>query len=771
MNLKLFFTILSAQLSFFILAASAQQDKQLKLWYNKPALDWNEALPVGNGSLGAMIYGNIFNETLQLNESSVWAGRDEDFINPRAKSSLKKVRKLLFEGKYAEAQSLADSNLMGDKKTWSSYQELGNLRLDFKRSNRSVSNYIRELDIEHAIAKTSFDIEGTHFEREVFSSAVAKALFIRLSANKKKQLNLTVGMDRAGNLAKVTTLNENQIYLTEHVNNGVGVILHSIAHVANKGGTLVRHEDKITITDADEVIITLTAATDFNHINPLETVQSRIAESLSADFEQHKTNHIKDYQYYFNRVKLNLGSNNSTYFPTDARLSAFRDGNPDPALLTLYYQYGRYLLISSSRPGGLPANLQGIWAEGLQVPWNGDYHININAQMNYWLAENTNLSEMHQPFLDYLSNLGPDGKKTAKDMYGLSGEVAHFASDIFYYTEPWGKPKWAMWPSGLAWCSQHAWEHYLYTQDKAFLEKQGYEILKQSSIFFLGWLVKNPKTGLLVSGPSISPENTFKTVDGKVATMVMGPTMDHMIVRELFNNTISAAELLKKDPHLVKRLQKALKQLTPTQVGSDGRILEWSEELQEAEPGHRHISHLFGLYPGREVTDKTPETFNAAKKTIDYRLSYGGGHTGWSRAWIINFFARLHDGEKAYENLEQLLKKSTLYNLLDNHPPFQIDGNFGATAGITEMLMQSHTDQINLLPALPSAWKDGEICGIIARGGFELDIIWENRQLKEVTVISKFGLPLRLECHGITVNIQTEKGKTYRFNKDLELLK
>lgn len=477
-------------------------------------------------------------------------------------------------------------------------------------------------------------------------------------------------MDRAGNLAKISA-SDHQIYLTEHVNNGVGVILHSIANIANKGGRLSVSNNKIIVENADEVVITLAAATNFNHTNPLETVKSRISESLAKAYQQHKEEHIKDYQQYFNRVKLNLGNNNSSLFPTDARLSALKNGNFDPSLITLFYQYGRYLLISSSRPGGLPANLQGIWAEGLQVPWNGDYHININAQMNYWLAENTNLSEMHMPFLDYLTNLGKDGKKTAKDMYGLSGEVAHFASDIFYYTEPWGKPKWAMWPTGLAWCSQHAWEHYLYTQDKAFLEKQGYEILKQSSIFFLDWLVKNPKTGLLVSGPSISPENTFKTPDGKIATVIMGPAMDHMIIRELFGNTISAAQILGKDKKLVTKLQKALKQLTPTQIGSDGRILEWSEELPEAEPGHRHISHLFGLYPGREITDKNPETFNAAKKTIDYRLSHGGGHTGWSRAWIINFFARLHDGEKAYENLELLLKNLHYITCSTIIPPFR----------------------------------------------------------------------------------------------------
>ncbi|RRN78140.1 glycoside hydrolase family 95 protein, partial [Pseudoxanthomonas sp. SGD-10] len=515
----------------------------------------------------------------------------------------------------------------------------------------------------------------------------------------------------------------------------------------------------------------LAAATNFNHQNPLQTVKSRIADALKTSYETHKANHIADYQQYFKRVSLDLGTNNSVNFPTDSRLSALRNGNQDPALFALYYQYGRYLLISSSRKGGLPANLQGIWAEGLQVPWNGDYHININAQMNYWHAESTNLSEMHLPFFDYLRNLGPDGRKTAKDMYGLNGEVAHFASDIFYYTEPWGKPQWAMWPTGLAWCTQHIWEHYLYTGDVNFLKEQGYDILKQSSIFFLDWLVKNPKSNLLVSGPSISPENTFRTKDGKIATMVMGPTMDHMIIRELFQNTIGAAKVLKTDEKLVNRLEKALLELTPTQIGSDGRILEWSEELEEAEPGHRHISHLFGLYPGREITPDSKELFEAAKKTIDYRLKHGGGHTGWSRAWIINFYARLQQADKAYEHLNLLLQKSTLNNLLDNHPPFQIDGNFGGTAGITEMLMQSHYKGVDLLPALPKDWVNGQVWGIVARGGFEIDISWQNNRLKEVKIISRLGNPLQLKYRNTAIEMNTKQGSIYRFDENLRLLK
>jgi alpha-L-fucosidase 2 len=378
--------------------------------------------------------------------------------------------------------------------------------------------------------------------------------------------------------------------------------------------------------------------------------------------------------------------------------------------------------------------------------------------MNYWPAEITNLSEMQMPFIDYINKLVPDGKKTARDMYGLNGAVAHFGSDIFYYTETRGKLFWAMWPMGLAWCTQHIWEHYLFTGDNTYLANEGYNTLKEAAVFFDELLVKDPNTGLLVSGPSVSPENSFKTPDGKNATMVMGPTMDHMIIRELFKNTIAAAKLLNKDAALVKKLQYSLSQLSPTKIASDGRIMEWPEEFKEVEPGHRHISHLFGLYPGKEITSETPDLFAAAKKTLDFRLANGGGSTGWSRAWIINFFARLKQPEKAYENLEALLKISTLDNLLDNHPPFQIDGNFGGIAGMTEMLLQSHTGEVVLLPALPKEWTNGTINGIMARGGFEVNMNWTGGKLE----VLHYG--------NEKLVIDTQKGGIYKFNQFLKTI-
>lgn len=756
-----FFSLLSVCYS-----QTSSTENDWRIWFNHPAANWNEALPVGNGEIGAMIFGDVFNERLQLNEKSLWSGRPEDFVNPDAKKALPVVRKLLFEGKYAEAQKLAQEKMMGNKKVASSYQMLGDLRLIFENQS-PYEQYKRDLDLETAVATISYRQDNVNYRREIFSSAPDNVLIIRLTADKPAALSFSVELTRPGDHVAINT-SGNEMMLKGHAGFDTGVKFIGHVKVVNEGGDIKTADRSLIIEKADAVTIFIGAATDYIHNDPQRIVSDNIESAAKRSYSSLRDRHVRDYQFFFKRVDLDFGKNASMLFPTDTRIDAFREGNDDPQLIALHYQFGRYLLISSSRSGKLPANLQGLWADGLNPPWDADYHININIQMNYWPAEVTNLSELHKPFLNYIDAMRADAKKTARDMYGLRGTVAHFTSDAWLFTEPYGQTQWAMWPMGMAWCARHFWEHYLFTGDKDFLKTQGYPVMKDAAEFCAAWLVKNPETGKLVSGPSISPENTFKTKDGEIATLVMGPTMDHMIIRDLLTNTIAASEVLQVDESFRKKYQDILKDLSPTQVTSDGRIMEWTEAFEEPEPGHRHISHLYGLHPANEITwQKSGPMLEAARKTIRHRLANGGGHTGWSRAWIVNFYARLHDGDEAYQHLSMLLKKSTLPNLFDNHPPFQIDGNFGATAGITEMLLQSHAGEIEILPALPQAWQKGHIRGICARGGFEISIHWENGRATKIELLSKLGTSCKLRNgHAVKV-FNTVKGQRYVFDGEL----
>ncbi len=746
-----------------------EEKRDLKLWYNKPAGEWTEALPVGNGRLGAMVFGSTVTEHIQLNEESLWTGGPIERANPEALKYLNKVRQLLFEGEYAEGDRLAQEKIMGYRQEAGlhTYQTLGDLFLEFE-GLENITNYHRELDLRNAIASTTFESNGIRFKREVFSSRPDEVIIIKLSSSKKGSLNFKMWMERPGDAESVST-GENQLLMTGFAQyEGKGTHFASIANIKNSGGKVISEGEKLVVKDADEVEIFVAGRTNFWGNDAVESASADIKNAQNISFEDSKSKHISAFQEQFNRVDFKLNSPDTLNIPTDERLQRIKEGAIDSHFIELYFQYGRYLLISSSQPGGLPANLQGIWDPTLAPPWNADYHININIQMNYWPSLVTNLAECQQPFFKFIDELRERGSKTAREVYGCRGFVAHHTTDVWKFTDPIGQTGYGMWPMGAAWCSDHFWEYYDYTGDTQFLKEKAYPVLKDAALFFVDFLVENPKTGLLVSGPSMSPENKFLTKNGEAAAVCMGPAMDHEIIRELFNNCIKASEILGIDAGFADTLKMKLAQLTPSQIGSDGRVLEWSEELPEENPGHRHISHLYALYPGDEFTNPAdPRWLEASRKTIETRLANGGGHTGWSRAWIINFYARLKDGKKAEENIQALFTKSTHLNLFDNHPPFQIDGNFGATAGIAEMLMQSHNGILQILPSLPPSWKSGEITGLRARGGFEVDLKWDDGILSETKIRSLLGNPLKIMYNKTIKQFDTEKGKEIILDKQL----
>lgn len=770
-NLTLVVFVLSTFLSFGQINKTIKETP-LKIWFNQPATEWNKGLPIGNGNLGAMIYGTPNKEIICLSEETIWTGgKDYNRDKKDAGKYIDTIQKLLFDEEYIAAEVLVREKILNKKlpKGTNTYQMLGNLFIE-SHGLDAVENYTRELNLNKSVVTTTFKNNGVSFKRDYFSSFPDKVMVYKYSADKKGEINMSAWVER--NEQTKISVSNNRIEFSEHVGNGHGTKFHAMVHFETEGGTSEVKDGKLIISDADEVLIKVVVSSDYRVADPEEDCKVALKNVKTTSYKNLLEKHISDYRSLFNRLSFKISDNTGNELPTDVRLDKVKKGTTDNYLTQLQYQFGRYLLISSSRPGNLPANLQGIWVNGFTPSWRSDYHININIQMNYWMAEMTNLSECHEPFLEYIGDLREMGRITAQKTYGARGFVAHQTSDVWHSTAAFGNPSPGMWPMGAAWCSQHLFTHYEYTEDKEYLKNHAYPIMREAALFFVDFMVLDPKTGLLVSGPSMSPENKFVTKDGEKGTLNMGPTMDRAIIFELFNNCIAAAEILNIDKDFRNLLKSKIKQMSPLKIGSDGRLMEWVEELEEASPGHRHISHLYALHPSNQISkSKTPELFEAAKKSIEGRLSHGGGGTGWSRAWIINFYARLLEGEKAHENILAMQRKSTLPNLLDLHPPFQIDGNFGLVSGITEILMQSHNDEIHVLPALPTEWSSGSIHGIVAKKGFELGIEWNEGVLKSLIVTSKLGNTLNLRYGNMVKRIETKKSETLKFNNKMELLK
>ena len=738
----------------------AQKQGDLKLWYNKPAGNvWENALPIGNGFQGAMVYGNVDTETIQLNEYTVWSGSPNRNDNPLTLDSLAEIRKLVFEGKQDQADRLADRVIVSKKSQGQMYEPVGELHLAFD-DQENYTNYYRELDIEKAVAKTTYKVGDVTYTREVLASFPDRVIVVRLTASKRGSLSFNAFYTTPQPNAEMKTVSlangkkELTIAGTTIDHDGVkGMVkFKGITRIKTEGGSLSATDTSLIVKDANAATIYISIATNFNNYNDLtgnenERAESYLAKAYPKNYADILKAHTVAYQKYFNRVKLDLGTTGAIKLPTDERLKNF-DGTSDPEFVTLYYQFGRYLLISSSQPGGQPATLQGIWNNKMSPPWDSKYTININTEMNYWPAEKTNLSEMTEPLIKMVKELSIAGAKTARDMYGARGWLTHHNTDLWRMTGAIDGA-WGIWPNGGGWLSTHLWEHYLYNGDKAFLASV-YPVLKGAAMFYADCLIEHPKYHWLVVCPDESPENAPAAHHG--ASIDAGVTMTNQIVFDVFSNAIRAAKILNKDKAFIDTLEEKRSRLAPMHIGQYGQLQEWLEDLDNPDDHHRHISHLYGLFPSNQISPyRTPKLYSAAKTTL---IERGDVSTGWSMGWKVNSWAKMLDGNHAYKLIQNQLTPvgtnegggGTFNNLFDAHPPFQIDGNFGCTSGITEMLMQSEDGDLNLLPALPDVWKSkGSISGLHARGGFDVvSIVWKDGQIVKAVVKSTLGGNLRL---------------------------
>ena len=776
-----------------LMTISAYSQQSSVMMYDKPATYFEDALPIGNGRIGGMVYGGISKDRISLNEATLWAGYPVDAnMNPEAKKYLPLVREALFAGEYKKADSLTKF-IQG--KFSSSYAPLGNLFMHFNMIE--ASQYSRTLDLRTGLVNVSFESDETSYRREYFVSHPDQLMFVKLSSKGKNKMNVELTMNSLLRYKLVPSqkglaMNGIAPSLAEPSYRGKmpnavqydsanAMRFSGMVKILSSNGKQKNTDSSIQISEASEILLAISLATSFNGFDKHPVKEGKDEKSLAAkalqqlvatDYSTILKKHVADFSRYMDRVSLDLGAPSTGMLPVDQRLKNFSKGQPDNALVALYFQFGRYLMVSASRTPEVPINLQGIWNEQVRPPWSSNYTININTEMNYWPVETTNLSEFHQPMMGFIKNLSKTGAVTAKSFYGLDGWVAHHNSDIWGISNPVGdfgkgKPVWANWTMGGTWMSTHLWQHFLFSNDTAFLKRDAYPIMKGAALFCLQFLVKDPK-GSLVTAPSTSPENIFVTDKGFKGAVLFGGTADLAMIRELFSNVIAADKLLKKDPVFSNQLKDALKNLHPYQIGSKGNLQEWYYDWADNDPNHRHVSHLYGLYPGASITmSKQPALANAVKRSLELRTNNG---TGWSIAWKINLWARLQNGERAYDAIKSILTYypsdrnevkiaggGTYPNLFDACPPFQIDGNFGATAGIAEMLMQSHDEEILLLPALPVEWPTGSIKGLKARGNLTVDMSWENGKLKKATITPTGAINKQVRYGNKTWHINSSK--------------